>query len=445
MMNIGVNASAVGGHLVGWRHRDSWSPSVAKLENVILTARLAEQGKLDLIFLADGNGVRNMKAPTLFSSNSPTARPAVFEPVTLFSAVAQLVPNIGFVATATTTYEEPYTVARKFASLDLLSGGRGAWNLVTTSSPNDSQNFSHDEHMERDERYARGREFADVVRGLWDSWADDAFPQDKATGMYLDPARVHTLDHEGKYFSVKGPLNAPRSPQGRPVIFAAGQSESGIEVAAYCADAVFATAGNKREGIDFFNKIKGRLGKFGRRESDLKVLPEATIFVAPTRGEAEDFFRELHELVPIELALANLEQLLGTSLSGFALDAPMPEIPGEHLGTTAIGRQALTGAIRDGLTLRQFANRMLAAITGNTFVGSPGDIADQMEDWYKSGACDGFIIANPVMPRSLQAFVELVVPELQRRGLFRTAYPGSTLRETMGLPIPTNPYFPPSR
>lgn len=442
-MNIGVNASAIGGHLVGWRHKDSWSPSVARLENVVLTARLAEQGKLDFIFLADGNGVRNMHSHIFFSSNSPTARPAVFEPVTLYSAVAQLVPNIGFVATATTTYEEPYTVARKFASLDLLSGGRSAWNLVTTSSASDSQNFSREEHMGRDERYERGREFADVVRGLWDSWSDDAFPQDRETGMYLDPSRVHTLDHKGKYFSVKGPLNAPRSPQGRPAIFAAGQSDAGIDVAAYCADAVFATAGNKKEGIDFFNTIKGRLGKFGRRESDLKVLPEATIFVAPTRSEAEDFFRELQALVPIELAVANLEQLLATKLTGFALDAPMPDLPGEHLGGTAIGRQALTGAIRDGLTLRQFADRMMGAITGNTFIGSPADVADQMEDWYKSGACDGFIIANPVMPRSLKAFVELVVPELQRRGLFRTSYPGSTLRETMGLPIPQNPYFPP--
>src|SRR5262249_40889751 len=201
MMNIGTNASAVGGHLLGWRHRDSWYPSVTRFENVLLTARLAEQGRLDLIFLADGNGVRHMDGPRLFAANTPTARPAVFEPITLFSAVSQLVPNIGFVATATTTYEEPYTVARKFASLDLLSGGRCAWNLVTTSTAEDALNFSKKEHMPREQRYARAREFADVVRGLWDSWAEDAFRQDRAAGQYLDPARVHVLNHKGKHFS----------------------------------------------------------------------------------------------------------------------------------------------------------------------------------------------------------------------------------------------------
>jgi N-acetyl-S-(2-succino)cysteine monooxygenase len=441
MMNIGTNASAVGGHLVGWRHRDSWHPSVARLENVLLTARLAEQGKLDLIFLADGNGVRHMDAPRLFAANTPTARPAVFEPITLFSAVSQLVPNIGFVATATTTYEEPYTVARKFASLDLLSGGRCAWNLVTTSTAEDALNFSKKEHMPREERYVRAREFADVVRGLWDSWAEDAFPQDQATGQYLDPARVRILSHQGKHFSVKGPLNCPRSPQRRPVIFSAGQSEDGIETSAYCADAVFASTGTKREAIAFYSNLKNRLAKYGRRETDLKIMPEVTVFVAPTAAEADEFYHELQSLVPIELAVAYLEYLLSTNLSGLTLDAPMPDLDGKHLGPTAIGRQALTDAVREGLTLRQFARKMIAATTGNTFKGSPIEVADQMEDWYTSRACDGFIVANPVMPRSLKAFVELVVPELQRRKLFRMAYPGDTLRETMGLPIPINRHF----
>jgi N-acetyl-S-(2-succino)cysteine monooxygenase len=442
MLSIGVNAGAVGGHLVGWRHRKAWSPSMGRLENVLLTARLAEQAKLDLIFLADGNGVRHLDRPQLLSSNSPTARPAVFEPVTLFSAVSQLVPNVGFVATATTTYEEPYLVARKFASLDQLSGGRCAWNLVTTSNAEDAKNFSRDEHMLREARYERAREFADVVRGLWDSWADDAFPQDQRSGQYLDPSRMHVLNHKGKYFSVQGPLNCPRSPQGRPVIFSAGQSEDGIETSAYCADAVFAATVNKGKAVAFYSDLKGRLGKYKRRESDLKVIPEVTVYVASTATEANELYEELQSLVPFELSLAYLEYFLGTKLPPLNSDDLMPDVEGLHLGSTAMGRQTLDAAIREKLTVQQYARKLLGAVSGNSFIGTPTQIADQMEDWYKSKACDGFMIACPVMPFSLQSFVDLVIPELQRRKLFRTAYPGSTLRETMDLPIPANPYFP---
>jgi alkanesulfonate monooxygenase len=442
MLSIGVNAGAVGGHLVGWRHPGAWSPNTTRFENIVLLARMAEQAKLDLIFLADGNGVRHLDRPQLLSSNSPTARPAVFEPVTLFSAVSQIVPNIGFVATATTTYEEPYLVARKFASLDHLSGGRCAWNLVTTSNAEDSRNFSRDEHVGREERYARGREFADVVKGLWDSWADDAFPEDRATGQFLDPSRMHVLNHKGKFFSVQGPLNSPRSPQGRPVIFSAGQSDDGIETSAYCADAVFAATVNKQEAIAFYAKIKGRLAKYNRRESDLKVIPEVAIYVAPTASEAEELYEELQSLVPFELSLAYMEHFLGAKLTNLKPDDLMPDFPGEHLGTTAMGRQALTAAVKEKLTVQAFARKLLGSVSGNTFKGTPSQIADQMEDWYKSKACDGFMVACPIMPYSLKAFIDLVIPELQRRKLFRTEYPGKTLRETMGLPVPTNPNFP---
>lgn len=441
MMNIGVNASAIGGHLGGWRHKDSWFPSVTRLDNVILTAKLAEQGKLDLIFLADGNGVRNLERPDLLAANSPTDRPAVFEPTTLFAAVSQHVNNVGFVATATTTYEEPYLLARKFASLDLISGGRCAWNLVTTSSQDDALNFSRSFHPSREERYPRAKEFASVVQKLWDSWESDAFPQDRSSGRYLDPSKVHVANHKGDFFSVRGPLNAPRSPQGRPVIFSAGQSEEGIDTSAQYADAVFASAPTKEDAVRFYNKIKSRVEFYGRSPDSFRVMPEVTLFLGKTSSEADQFAEELQELVPIDLGVSYLSKLLDTELSDLPLDGPVPNINKEHVGMTEIGRQVVDRAVRENLTIRQVAKTMLASTTGSTFRGDPEQIANQMEDWYRSGACDGFIIANPVMPKSLSMFVELVVPLLQKRGIFRSEYPGTTLRETMGLPVPESQFL----
>jgi len=441
MMNIGVNVGALGGHLAGWRHRDSWHPTLMRLDNVILAATLAERGKLDMIFLADGNGVRQMDKPDLFAANSPSNRPAVFEPVTLFAAVSQHTSHVGFVATATTTYEEPFTLARKFASLDHISGGRCGWNLVTTSYPEDARNFSKEEHLPREQRYERAREFADVVRGLWDSWAEDAFPQDQASGRYLEPSLVHAQNHKGKYFSVRGPLNCPRTPQGRPVIFSAGQSTHGIETSAYCADAVFASVPTKADGMAYFADVKGRMAKYGRSPDELKIMPGLSICVAATATEADELFDELQDLIPIELGVAYLSKLLDTNLSAYPLDGPLPEIEGADVGTTAAGRQMADQAKRDGTTIRQMSRKILASTTGTMFKGSPRQVADEMEDWYRSQACDGFMISNPVMPRGLQAVVDLLIPELQRRGLFRTEYPGRTLRETMGLKTPVNPYF----
>ncbi|MGD0432764.1 MAG: NtaA/DmoA family FMN-dependent monooxygenase, partial [Acetobacteraceae bacterium] len=288
MMNLMTGLLGLGGHLGGWRHRDAWTDNVMNLDHAIETARAAERGKFDLLFLADGNAVRQMDKPTLFAANSPSDRPAVFEPVTLLAAIAQFTRHIGLLATATTTYDEPYLVARRFASLDHLSKGRACWNIVTTSYPDDSLNFSRTEHVARDVRYERAREFVQVAKGLWDSWAEDAFIQDQEAGRFLDPARVHVLNHKGKHFQVKGPLNVARCPQGYPLLFSAGQSEEGRELAAEHADCLFAVTNTKLAGQRFYADMKGRLDKYGRQSDSLRILPGAAVYVGRTAGEADD-------------------------------------------------------------------------------------------------------------------------------------------------------------
>jgi FMN-dependent oxidoreductase (nitrilotriacetate monooxygenase family) len=440
MMVLGLNAGTLGGHLGGWRHPDAFPTTAMQLGNIIEVAKLAERGKLDMLFLADGNGVRQMDKPELFAANSPSDRPSVFEPVTLFAALSQHTKNIGFVATATTTYEEPFIIARKFASLDHLSGGRAGWNLVTTQYTEDSKNFSRDEHMGREDRYERARESLDVVRALWDSWASDAFVQNKATGQYLDPARVRVTNHKGKYFSVKGPLNVARTPQGQPVVFMAGQSEAGMELAAYGGEALFGSASSMEAGQAVYADIKGRMPKHGRTPDQLRILPGLTVFVGRTAAEADELFEELQSLISPVLAVTYLSKIVGFDVRDYPVDGPMPQQHVQSLGGTAIGRSVLDMAAREGLTIRQTYNRILPSMGGNMIKGTPTQVADEMEAWYTSKACDGFVLSMPVLPRALRDFVELVIPELQRRGVFRAEYTGSTLRENMGLAIPPDPF-----
>jgi FMN-dependent oxidoreductase (nitrilotriacetate monooxygenase family) len=441
MMVLGFTGGALGGHLAGWRHRDSFPATAMQLSCMVEMATIAERGKLDLMFLADGNGVRQMDKPALFAANSPSDRPAVFEPVTLFAAVAQHTSRIGLVATTTTSYEEPFTIARKFASLDHLSGGRSGWNLVTTQYVEDAKNFGRDEHMGRVERYERARESLDVVRTLWDSWATDAFLEDKATGRYLDPARVRLANHRGKHFAVKGPLNVARAPQGQPVVFMAGQSEAGKELAAYGGEGLFGTASGKAEAQREYADIKGRMAKYGRPTDALKILPALSVFVGRTAAEADALYEKLQALIPPALAVSYLSKVVGFDVTSAPLDGPMPSSPGENLGGTAIGRSVVEMAQREGLSVRATYQRVLPSMGGNMVKGDPGQVADFMEDWYKSRACDGFMLSMPVQPRSLRDFVELVVPELQRRGLRPRGYRGTTLRDSMGLVHPADPFL----
>lgn len=441
-MILAANANAQGSHVGEWRHPDAWDRPASNIQNAARLARLAEEGKFDLLFLADGNGVRNMDKPDLFAATSPSDRPGVFEPVTLLSALAMVTNRIGLVATTTTTYDEPWHVARRFASLDHISAGRAGWNLVTTSNPGDALNFSHDAHVERADRYERAFEFAEIVKGLWDSWADDAFPQDKASGRFLEPSRVRALNHAGKNFKVAGPLNAPRPPQGHPVVFSAGQSETGKELSACHADCVFAIEGTIERARVLYADLKGRLAKYGRARDSLKILSGVTIIVGETAAEAQRISDELDALVPTPVAIDYLSKMVGTKMQAYPLDGPFPDLSGEHVGPTGIGKAILAKALEQKMTVRQAARSILPQMAGNLFVGGPMEIADQMEAWYRQEACDGFMIAAPPVPAGLERFIRLVVPELRRRGLVREDYEGTTLRDHLGLPRPENRHFP---
>ena len=437
-MILAANANAQGSHVGEWRHPDAWDRPAANIANAVRLAQIAEAGKMDLLFLADGNGVRNLDKPDLFAATSPSDRPGVFEPVTLLSALAMVTRHIGLVATTTTTYDEPFHVARRFASLDHISGGRAGWNLVTTSNPGDALNFSREEHVARPTRYERANEFAEVVKGLWDSWADDAFPQDKASGRFLHPDKVHALNHKGPHFQVAGPLNAPRPPQGHPVGFSAGQSETGKDLAARHSDCVFAIEGSLPAAQALYADIKGRLAKYGRAPDDLKILSGVTIFVGETAQEAEDLAGALDDLVPVAVGVDYLSKMMGQDMKQYPLDGPMPDFEGRYTGPTGIGQAILKVALEQGLTVRQTSRRILPQMAGNMFKGDPIQVADVMEEWYRSQGCDGFMVAAPVVPTGLERFTRLVIPELQRRGLFRTEYEGRTLRENLGLKRPAD-------
>jgi N-acetyl-S-(2-succino)cysteine monooxygenase len=295
--------------------------------------------------------------------------------------------------------------------------------------------------MGRVDRYERARESLDVVRALWDSWATDAFVQDKSTGQYLDPARVRLTNHRGTHFAVKGPLNVARTPQGQPVIFMAGQSEAGKELAAYGGEALFGTASDKAEARKEYADIKGRMAKYGRPPDALRIMPALSVFVGRTAAEAEALFEELQSLISPALAVSYLSKVVGFDVTGAPLDGPMPQARGESLGGTAIGRSVMDMAARDGLSVRATYQRVLPSMSGNLVKGDPRQVADMMEDWYTSKACDGFMLSMPVEPRSLRDFVELVVPELQRRGLRPPEYRGTTLRDNMGLARPADPFL----
>lgn len=443
MLGLMTVPSSIGGVMGAWRHPDAWPDNrIMNLDHYISIAKTAERGKFDCLFVADSNAVEQMDNPDLFEALGPLDRPANFEPLTLFAALSQHTKDIGFVSTATTTFESPYLLARKFASLDRISNGRAAWNIVTSYHPEDSKNFGLDELIGRDQRYPRASEFVDVVTGLWDSWADDAFVQNRETGQFLDASKVHVLNHEGEYLKVKGPLNVARPIQGHPVKFSAGQSEPGRELAAKHADCLFAVAMTKEDGIALCKDVKGRLAKYGRAPEDLKIFPAISVYVGETEAAAEKLYQEVGDLILPHLGVKYLEKTLRTDLSGYDLDGPVPDIdPPESAGIISISHEMHRYFRENNLTIRQSYQRAMRFTGGALFKGSPVQIADQIEDWYRSGACDGFLIAPPIVPTVLETFVDLVVPELQRRGIYRTEYTGRTMRENLGLKTPPNRFF----
>lgn len=426
-MHLGLFLQGAGHHVSGWRHPEAEAGS----ENFDLLRRvtqMAEAAKFDMVFLADGLTSGVDAHPSMI---------ARFEPLTLLSALAMVTDKIGLAATASTTYGEPYHVARAFASIDHLSHGRAAWNIVTTSYARTANNFSKS-HPEHDERYAVAGEFVDVVRGLWDSWDDDAFKKDKQSGVYADPDKVHVLDHSGKYYSVKGPLNIPRSPQGHTVLIQAGSSGPGQDLAARTADVVFTAQQSLVEAQAFYKSLKERVVGFGRRSDDVAVMPGFLAVIGRTSTEAAEKLAELDRWTDIKSAMPLLEERLGHSLAGHDPDGPLPDLPiSDQLRSRA---ELLTElAKREKLTIRQLALRVAAGRGHHMLVGTPVEIADRMQQWFEAGAADGFNVMPPFFPQGLEDFTQLVVPILQERGLFRMEYSGSTLRDHLDLDRPALP------
>jgi FMN-dependent oxidoreductase (nitrilotriacetate monooxygenase family) len=348
--------------------------------------------------------------------------------------------RIGLIATASTTFDEPFHIARRFASLDHISGGRAGWNIVTTSNPDAALNFGLEDHVEHDERYLRAREFFDVVTGLWDSFADDAFIRDVGSGIYFDPARMHALNHKGEHLSVRGPLNIARPLQGWPVIVQAGASDAGRQLAAETAEVIFAAQGTLAAAQHFYADVKGRAQKLGRPRDHVKILPAAFVVVGETVEEARRKRAQLDSLVHYDSAIASLSIAIGHDASRFDPDGPLPEIP--ETNASRSGRERVIElAKQEQLSVRQLAQR-LGGYGGLAFVGTPSTIADDMEAWLLGEGSDGFNVMFPYLPSGLEDFVDRVVPELQRRGLFRREYEGRTLREHLGLPRPDNRFFP---
>jgi alkanesulfonate monooxygenase len=436
-LKLGAFMRPISIHTGAWRYPGSVPDANFNFPFIKQMIQKLEAGKFDAFFMADHLAVLNMPVEALKRSHTVTS----FEPFTLLSALAAVTENIGLVATGSTTFDAPYHVARRFASLDHISGGRAGWNIVTTSNPDAALNFGLDDHMEHAERYKRAREFYDVVTGLWDSFADDAFVRDVESGIFMDPEKMHVLDHNGTYLKVRGPLNIARPVQGWPVIVQAGASDDGKQLAAETAEAVFTGGGPIGDAQKLYADIKGRMARIGRDPDHLKILPGAFVVVGDSVEEAKEKRALLDSKVHYANAIASLSINLGVDASGFDPDAPLPDdIPDTNASKS--GRERVIAlARRDNLTVRQLAQR-LGGYAGSAFVGTPQTIADQMQEWLETEASDGFNIMFPYLPDGLNDFVDKVVPELQKRGIFRTEYEGRTLRENLGLPRPENRFFP---
>jgi FMN-dependent oxidoreductase (nitrilotriacetate monooxygenase family) len=434
-LRLGAFMRPVTIHTGAWRYPGAYPDANSNFAHMKRFAQTLERGRFDAFFMADHLAVLNMPVGALKRSHTVTS----FEPMTLLPALAAVTEHLGLIATASTTFDAPYHVARRFASLDHISGGRAGWNLVTTSNPDAALNFGLEEHVEHDERYRRAREFFDVVTGLWDSWADDALIRDVESGIFFDPDKLHVLDHKGKYYSVRGPLNIARPVQGWPVIVQAGSSEAGRQIAAESAEAVFTAQTTLAEGQRFYADVKGRMEKLGRSRDHMKILPAAFVVVGDTLDEALEKRARLDTFVHYDSGIASLSIALGHDVSGFDPDGPLPEIPESNASRTSRQR-VVEWAERDNLTIRQLAQR-IGGYSGLEMVGTPAMIADQMEAWLVGEGSDGFNVMFSHLPGGLDDFVDKVIPELQRRGIFRREYEGATLRENLGLPRPENRFF----
>jgi FMN-dependent oxidoreductase (nitrilotriacetate monooxygenase family) len=428
-----------GHHEAAWRHQASATDRINQIEFYQDLALRAEVAKFDSLFFADG--------PSL-ADNIQYASRFRIEPLTWLSAIAVVTKKIGLIATASTTYSEPYNLARLFGSLDHISHGRAGWNIVTTGQPQAAQNFGLTEHPVHADRYERAREYLDVITRLWDSWEDDAVVADKASGVYADPTKIHAIDHIGKHFKVRGPLNFPRTPQGRPVYVQAGSSEDGRSFAAQYAEAIFTAHQTLESAQDFYADIKKRAASLGRDPSQMKILPGISPFIGSTEAEALRLKEQFDNLTQAPYSLDLLKRLLGQDFSGYDLDGPFPreklQLTGDRIAASR-SNLVLDLINRENLTIRQVMHRLAAARGHWIIAGTPEKIADAIQHWFENGAADGFNVMPPWLPGGFEAFADHVLPILKTRGLFRTDYEGITLRQHYGLERPESQYAHPLR
>lgn len=430
-LRLGTILHGASGNMSAWRHPAAAADASINFDFVKETALKAEQGKLDFLFVADGLYINEKSIPHFLNR---------FEPLTVLSALASLTKNLGLVGTLSTSYSEPFTVARQFASLDHLSKGRAGWNVVTSPLEGSARNFSRDKHPEHALRYRIADEYLDVVKGLWDSWEEDAFVRNKASGQFFDPAKLHTLNHEGEFFKVAGPLNIGRTPQGRPIVFQAGASDDGKKLAAKHADAIFTHHDTLEEAKAFYRDVKLQLEANGRQAHELHIFQGVSVIVGKDAEDAEQQYQTTAALVSVEDALNYLGRYFEHhDFSQYPLDAPFPDLGdlGQNSFRSTTDEIKRTARER-GLTLRQVA--LEAASPRARFAGTPEEVADGLEQWFSQHAADGFIIQGGT-PDTFPRFVDQVVPLLQARGLFRTEYPGTTLRESLGLDVPVNQFI----
>jgi FMN-dependent oxidoreductase (nitrilotriacetate monooxygenase family) len=421
-MHMGVFVLGTGNHTAGWRYEGA-ATSHIELPVIQQIATIAERGKFDLLFISDSMVMEPTDHPSFMCR---------FEPTTLISVLSASTSHIGLGATVSTSFSEPFNVARIFSSIDHLSDGRAAWNVVTSSNPKAALNFNRDEHLEHEFRYQRANEFVDVVRGLWDCWDDGALVADKTTGRFIDESKVRTLDHKGRFFQVRGPVNISRSPQGHPVIIQAGGSPSGLELAARTADVVFSVVQDLDAAKVAYADLKGRMAKYGRSPDELAVLPGVMPIIGATADEARDKLATLQAWLTPTNAATLVASRIGYDVSGHPLDGPVPPPP-PFPGSRTFSTVLYETARRENMTLRDLYNLTAAARGHWVLCGTPQSIADSLEEWFVGKAADGFNILPPYFPGAFADFVDLVVPELQRRGLFRRDYQGRTLRDHLGL------------
>jgi FMN-dependent oxidoreductase (nitrilotriacetate monooxygenase family) len=435
-MRLFAHLLNTGNQMGGWRHPQAHAGGLHDIQYFLKMAQAAEAAKFDAVFFADGPGFRRVEGRDAFSRMDV----GKLEPITMLAALAMGTTNIGLIATASTSFNEPYNIARKFASLDHISGGRAGWNAVTSTGENEAHNFNFRTLEDHATRYARAVEFIDVVRGLWDSWEDDAFLLDKQSGRYFDPAKLHALGHEGQHYFVHGPLNVGRTPQGHPLLVQAGGSDAGRDLGARTADAIFTVNPPLDVAQAFYADMKRRTAAYGRDPAHLLIMPSIQTVLGATEAEAQEKAAYLDSLIHPDLAMSWLQMSLGgVDLSAHDPDGPLPPIPPTK-GGHSLRQGVIDRAARFNLSIRQIATHVAATRLGERFVGTPEQIADTLEFQFRNGAADGFVISAPWLPGALDEFIALVVPILRERGLFRSEYEGKTLRENLGLPRPPNQF-----